>query len=122
MILTREEIAFLDVYCHEGTEPPFGGPATGAMTRIGAQNGDTLNLQWAYLRDKPPSSPTIGNASKVAPPLPWANRDAVLRRDAEIRALREDLQRVRSISPPLQEGRGDDSREPIPARDWKASD
>src|SRR5688500_83151 len=26
MILTREEIAFLDVYCHEGTEPPFGGP------------------------------------------------------------------------------------------------
>src|SRR5207244_2993632 len=27
MILTRDEISFLDVYCHEGTEPPFGGPA-----------------------------------------------------------------------------------------------
>jgi hypothetical protein len=27
MILTRDEIAFLDVYCHEGTELPFGGPA-----------------------------------------------------------------------------------------------
>ena len=89
MILTREEIAFLDVYCHEGTELPFGGPATDVMTSIGVQNGDTLNLQWAYLRDKPPTSPTIGNASPVAPPLPWANRDAVLRRDAEIRALRE---------------------------------
>ena len=24
MILTREEISFLDVYCHEGTEVPSG--------------------------------------------------------------------------------------------------
>ena len=92
MILTREEIAFLDVYCHEGTEPPFGGPATDTMTRIGIQSGDTLNLQWAYPRDKPPSGPTIGTASKVAPPLPWADCDTVLRRDAEIRAMREKMQ------------------------------
>ena len=56
MILTREEIAFLDVYCHEGTEPPFGGPATDLMTRIGVGDGDTLNLQWAYLRDRPPAA------------------------------------------------------------------
>src|SRR5947209_16441601 len=98
MILTREEICFLDVYCHEGSERPFGGPATDMMTGIGVQNGDTLNIQWAYLRDKPPTGPVIGNASKVAPPLPWANREAVLRRDAEIRALREEAQRGRSIS------------------------
>ena len=97
MILTREEIAFLDVYCHEGSELPFGGPATDVMTNIGVHNGDTLNLQWAYLRDKPLTSPTIGNAGKVAPPLPWANRDAVLQRDAEIRAIREARQRARSI-------------------------
>lgn len=32
MILTRDEIAFLGVYCHEGTEPQFGGPATEALT------------------------------------------------------------------------------------------
>ena len=96
MILTREEIAFLDVYCHEGTEPPFGGPATGALTAIGVHNGDTLNLQWAYLRDQPPTGPVIGNASKVTPPLPWPNREAVLRRDAEIRAIREEVQRTRS--------------------------
>jgi hypothetical protein len=57
MNLTREELSFLDVYCHEGTEPPFGGPATDAMRSIGVQNGDTLNLQWAYLRDKPPTDP-----------------------------------------------------------------
>ena len=63
MILTREEIAFLDVYCHEGTEPPFRGPASDAMGRIGVHNGDTLNLQWAYLRDQPPMGPVIGRAS-----------------------------------------------------------
>jgi hypothetical protein len=108
MILTREEIAFLDVYCHEGTERPFGGPATDLMSRIGVQNGDTLNLQWAYLRDKPPTGPIIGEASKVPPPLPWPNRDAILRRDAEIREIREQLQRVRSIDRPLQESCNDD--------------
>ena len=104
MILTRDEISFLDVYCHEGTEPPFGGPATDAMRRIGIQNGDTLNLQWAYLRDKPPTGPVIGNASNIAPTVPWANREVVLRRDAEIQAIREDVQRVRGIDTPTQKG------------------
>jgi hypothetical protein len=95
MILTREEIAFLDVYCHEGTEPPFGGPATDAMTRIGVQSGDTLNLQWAYLRDKPPGGPVIGKADPILSPLPWADRETVLRRDLQVRAIREEIQRSR---------------------------
>lgn len=99
MILTHEEIAFLDVYCHEGTEPPFGGPATDVMTRMGIQSGDTLNLQWAYLRDQPPTGPAIGYASKVAPPLPWADREAILRRDAEIRTIRAEMQRTRKQHP-----------------------
>ncbi len=116
MILTREEIAFLDVYCHEGTEFPFGGPATDVMTSIDVHDGDTLNLQWAYLRDKAPVSATIGHASNVAPPLPWANRDALLRRDAEIRAIREEMQGGRGIGLPLQEGRLDDSREALSTR------
>jgi hypothetical protein len=96
MILTPDEISFLDVYCHEGTEPPFGGPATDALTSIGVHSGDTLNLQWAYLRDTPPTGPVIGNPSAIAPPLPWPNREAVLRRDAEIRTLREEMHRTRS--------------------------
>ncbi len=116
MILTAEEVAFLDVYCHEGTELPFGGPATSAMTRIGVQDGDTLNLQWAYLRDKPPTGPVIGQAGKVAPPLPWPDRDAVLRRDAEIRAIREQAQRAPGGNLPPQEGQVDDSREAIYTR------
>ena len=116
MILTREEIAFLDVYCHEGTEPPFGGPATDVMTSLGVGNGDTLNLQWAYLRDKPPTGTTIGNPGKVAPPLPWANRDAVLRRDAEIAATRDELQRAPSIGLSRQGGQVDDARKAISTR------
>jgi hypothetical protein len=103
MILTREEISFLDMYCHEGTEPPFGGPATNAMRSIGIQSGDTLNLQWAYLRDKPPAGPVIGKPSDVAPPVPWPGREAVVRRDAEIRAIREHAQRVRSVNSPPQQ-------------------
>jgi hypothetical protein len=89
MILRPEEISFLDVYCYEGTESPFGGPATDAMARIGVHDGDTLNLQWAYLRDKPPTGPVIGRPSKVAPPIPWASREVVLRRDAEIQGVRQ---------------------------------
>lgn len=98
MILTHDEITFLDVYCHEGTEPPFGGPATDAMSGIGVHDGDTLNLQWAYLQDKPPTGPVIGSASDKVPPLPWPDRAAVLRRDAELRALRDDRQRTRRSS------------------------
>jgi hypothetical protein len=71
VILTREEMSFLGVYCYEGTELPFGGPATSAMRSIGIQSGDTLNLQWAYLRDKPPASPTIGKPSSIAPLCRW---------------------------------------------------
>ena len=106
MILTREEIAFLDVYCHEGTQPPFGGPATDALRSIGAHSGDTLNLQWAYLRDQPPTGPVIGRAGQVARPLPWANREAVLRRDAEIREFREEKQRARALKQPVHPDKG----------------
>src|ERR1700730_3283305 len=101
MILTPDEIAFLDAYCFEATELPFGGAATDVMASIGVHDGDTLNIQWAYLLDKLPSGPVIGNASKVAPPLPWPNREAVVRRDEEIRAIREQAQnRSKGLSGP----------------------
>jgi hypothetical protein len=89
MILTPAEIAFLEAYCYEGTQLPFGGPATDVMASIGVHDGDTLNIQWAYLRDKPPTGPVVGKPTTIAPPLPWPNREAVLRRDAEIQAVRE---------------------------------
>ena len=40
--------------------------------------------------------PVIGSASDLAPPLPWPNRAAVLRRAAEIQALREGMRRNRA--------------------------
>ena len=116
MILTREEIVFLDVYCHEGTQLPFGGPATDALRQIGVQSGDTLNMQWAYLCDRPPSGPVIGKPGRAAPPLPWSNREAVLRRDAEILAIREEIQRARSDNRTHPQSCGDDSREPACTR------
>jgi hypothetical protein len=33
------------------------------------ETGDTINLQWAYLRARPPTGAVIARASKVAPPL-----------------------------------------------------
>ncbi len=68
MILTREEIAFLDVYCHEGTEPPFGGPATDAMTSIGVHSGDTstFNGPTFVINPRP--------ARSSETPAPWLRR------------------------------------------------
>jgi hypothetical protein len=63
---------------------PFWVPATKVIASIGVHDPDTLTLQWAYLRDKPPTGPVIGRGSQIAPLLPWANREAVLRIDAEI--------------------------------------
>jgi hypothetical protein len=96
MILTREETAFLEAYCHEGTEAPFGGPATDAMTSIGAGSGDTLNLRWAYLRENPPTGPVIGKRSDGTVRIPWPNREAMIRRDGEIQLVREQIQSTRS--------------------------
>jgi hypothetical protein len=45
MILTPEEISFLEVYCYEGTQAAFGGPATDVMASIDVHDGDTLNIQ-----------------------------------------------------------------------------
>jgi hypothetical protein len=49
-----------------------------------------------------PAGPAIGNASEAAPPLPWADREAVLRRDAEIGTVREAMQRERAGDPPIE--------------------
>ena len=31
-------------------------------------------MQWAYLRDKPPTGPIIGKPGKIARPVPWAKK------------------------------------------------
>jgi hypothetical protein len=83
-LLTAEEKPFLDVFLHEATTAPFTGPATEALHGIGVEYGDISHLVWAYEQDVPRTGLAWGHAAHVAPPLPWPNREAALRRNKEI--------------------------------------
>jgi hypothetical protein len=88
-ILTPQEKSFLDVFLHEATTSPFTGPATKSLHQIGVEYRDISYLAWAYDREVPRTSFGWGHAADVAPPLPWANREAVLRRNQEIQRIWE---------------------------------
>ena len=88
-ILMPAEKAFLDVFLHEATTAPFRGPATDALHAIGAEYADISFIVWAYEQDVPRSRFEWGHAAATAPPLPWKDRDAVLKRDLEIKTVRE---------------------------------
>jgi hypothetical protein len=89
-ILSREEKEFLDVFLHEATTSPFfKGPATKALYDLGVEYKDISYIAWAYNRDVPRSSVEWGHAAEVAPPIPWANREAVLRRNNDIQLICE---------------------------------
>ncbi len=88
-LLTPEEKTFLDVFLFEVTTSPFTGPATKALHSIGVEYRDISYLAWAYNREVPMTSFGWGHASDVAPPLPWATREDVLRRDREIQRVWE---------------------------------
>jgi hypothetical protein len=89
-ILTPEEKAFLDVFLHEATTSPFfNGPATKALHAIGVEYHDISYLSWAYDREVPRTSFEYGHAADEAPPLPWPDREAALRRDGEIQRFWE---------------------------------
>jgi|SRR5262249_26681239 len=90
VILTSAEKEFLDVFLHEATTSPFfNGPATKALYAIGVEYKDISYLAWAYNLEVPRSSFGWGHAAEVAPALPWANRDTVLKRDQEIQRIWE---------------------------------
>ena len=87
-ILTSAERDFLDVFLHEATTSPFfKGPATRALNAIGVEYRDISYLAWAYEQDVPRTSFELGHASDVSPPLPWPDRESVLRRDNEIQRV-----------------------------------
>ena len=82
MILTHDEISFLDVYCHEGTEPPFGGPATDELARRNIYYPDLHGALTAYHREM--TSRKIlpfGKHNGNPPPSPWATRGDAERRN-----------------------------------------
>jgi len=87
-ILTPKEREFLDVFLHEATTSPFfKGPATKALHAIGVEYRDLSYLAWAYDQEVPKTSFGWGHAAEIAPPLPWATREAALRRNEEIERL-----------------------------------
>jgi hypothetical protein len=88
-MLTPKEKAFLDVFLHEATTPPFTGPATEALHELGVEYSDISYLAWAYEQEVPRTSFEWGHAASVAPPLPWTSRESVLRRNAEIQQICE---------------------------------
>ena len=83
-ILTPQEKSFLDVFLHEATTSPFTGPATKALHKIGVEYSDVSYIAWAYEQDAPRTSFEWGRSADEAPPLPWTNREVVLRRNQEI--------------------------------------
>lgn len=87
-MLTPQEKDFLDVFLHEATTSPFfRGPATRALHGIGVEYRDISFLAWAYNHEVGMTGCEWGHAAEVAPPLPWPDRDAVLRRDQEIKRI-----------------------------------
>lgn len=91
-ILTPQEKDFLDVFLHEATTSPFfNGPATKALYALGVGHVDITYLAWAYEQDVPRTTFEWGHPAEVAPPLPWPTRDAVLRRNQEVRQIWEQV-------------------------------
>ena len=88
-ILTPQEKSFLDVFLHEATTSPFTGPATKALHQIGVEYRDISYIAWAYNQEVPRTSFEWGHSADVAPPLPWTNRESVLRRNEEIQRIWE---------------------------------
>jgi hypothetical protein len=89
-ILTPAEKEFPDVFFHEATTSPFfNGPATKALYALGVEYRDLSYLAWAYQCEVPRTSFEWGHSADVAPPLPWTTREAVLRRNQEIKRLWE---------------------------------
>ncbi len=89
-ILSPQEKSFLDVFLHEATTSPFTGPATKALHQIGVEYSDISYIAWAYNREVPRTSFEWGHSADVAPPLPWPDRESVLRRNKEIQRIREE--------------------------------
>lgn len=92
-LLTPEEKAFLDVFLHEATTAPFTGPATEALHRIGVEYGDLSYIAWAYEQEVPRTGFALGHAADIVPPLPWPDCQSAVRRNQDLRRMREQRQR-----------------------------
>lgn len=87
MLLNDDERKFLAEYIREATTDPFKGPLTEVLHRRDIYYTDLSELLAAYYRE-----PTLAhhqmnsNKSLPATPCPWPDREAVVRRNYEIRS------------------------------------
>src|SRR6266403_1836059 len=91
-LLTDREREFLTAFVHEATTDPFKGPATEELHRRDIYYSDLPHLLAAYYRDNPGDQEGFGDKHlSTAPPSPWADRDAAVRRDRQVEV---ELERV----------------------------
>jgi hypothetical protein len=111
-MLTPQEKVFLDAFLHEATTSPFfNGPASKALFALGVGYQDISYLAWAYDQEVPRATFGWGHAAEVAPPLPWPDREAALRRNLVIQRLWEQKRRpLGRESVPSIEGGGVDKK------------
>jgi hypothetical protein len=92
MLLTDRERAFLAVFIREATTDPFKGPATEELHRRDIYYTDLSHLLTAYYRENAGNQESsAGQCNSMAPPCPWKDQEAAVRRDREVEA---ELQRT----------------------------
>jgi hypothetical protein len=71
-------------------------PETGTrvLHGIGVEYGDLSYLAWAYEQEVPRAGFAWGYAAATAPPPPWSNREAALRRNQEMQHLWEQKRKL----------------------------
>ena len=86
MLLTNNERAFLAVFIHEATTDPFKGPVTDELHRRDIYYTDLSDLMEAYyVETSADQEPAAGEQNLQTPFCPWSDRDAVVRRNQEVR-------------------------------------
>jgi hypothetical protein len=88
MPLTTDEREFLDAYVYEVTNgPPFGGPATRELSERGIRYSDLSWILTAYQRTlSAEGKPSTGVQKVPSLSSPWENKQAIAKRNAELRS------------------------------------
>lgn len=85
-LLTSEERCFLGGWLFEGSDYPWSGPATRKLDSLGVRLCTEISfLTKAFSYSEPPNKfPPLGQPVSEDIPLPWKDKEAVLRRNEEV--------------------------------------
>jgi hypothetical protein len=110
MPLSNKEREFLDAYVYEATSgPPFGGPATKALSALGIWYSDLSWILTAYQRElSAEGTPVTGVRNPQPPPPPWNSLEDVKHRN---QALQTELAVPRGVAHKLTSAAVDTNEE-----------